>query len=162
MHNKDKNSFIGVSLILLFFGLDYISKLYIINHLGFSNTIHIINGFFSLVLVHNRGVAFGFLATLPEFYRVLFLCGISSIVILIIIYLIIFGKNRNILFIFGLSLLGGGALGNLYERIIKGYVVDFLDFYFKGYHYPAFNLADSFITLGVIILVFSRLKNRDG
>ncbi len=158
MLKKDKSSFIGVSLILLFFIFDYASKLYIVNNFKFGESVSIIKGFFDIVYIRNRGVAFGFLSNLPEIYRIIFLCGISLIVFLIIIYLILFGKNRNLAYIIGLSLLGGGAVGNLYERIVKGYVVDFLDFYIKNYHYPAFNLADSFITVGVFVLIFSRIK----
>lgn len=158
MIQKDKGSFMGVSLILLFFAFDYITKLYISQHLVYGSSIKVIKGFFNIVYIHNRGVAFGFLSNLSENYRVLFLCGISLIVLVIIVYMILYGKERNSLYIVGLSLLGGGAAGNLYDRIYKGYVVDFMDFYVKNYHYPAFNMADSFITVGVFVLILSRLK----
>ena len=105
-------------------------------------------------------MAFGFLSNLPEFYRLVFLCGISLVVFIIILYLILFSKDRNFFYIVGLALLGGGALGNLYERLFQGYVVDFLDFYVKQYHYPAFNLADSFITVGIFVLVLYKLKSK--
>ncbi len=157
MVKKDKSSIMGVSLILLFFVLDYTSKLYIVNNIEYGHSVMIVDGLFNIVNVHNRGVAFGFLANLSETYRVLFLCGISFVVFMIIVYLILFGLNRNKLYVFALSLLGGGAVGNLYERIVKGYVVDFLDFHIKNYHYPAFNLADSFITVGVFLLLIFRV-----
>ncbi len=155
---KNKNAFLGVSLILLFFILDYISKLYITEHIKYGASIGIIKGFFNIVNIHNKGVAFGFLANLQDYYRVIFLCGVSFIVFLIILYLILFGKERNFTYILGLSLLGGGALGNLYDRVFQGYVVDFLDFYIKQYHYPAFNLADSFISVGIFVLLLYKLK----
>ncbi len=155
---KDRQALTGVSLILLFFITDYLSKLYISAHIAYGSYINIIDGFFRIVNIHNRGVAFGFLSNLPESYRVVFLCGISFIVLLIIVYLILFGKDRRFLYILALSLLAGGAAGNLYGRIFKGYVVDFLDFYIKQYHYPAFNLADSFITAGIFLLIFYKLK----
>ncbi len=154
----NRNAFLGVSLILLFFIADYISKLYISDNIPYGSYVKVIGGFFNIVNIHNKGVAFGFLSNLPEFYRLVFLCGISLVVFLIILYLILFSKDRNVFYIAGLALLGGGALGNLYERLFKGYVVDFLDFYIKQYHYPAFNLADSFITIGIFVLVLYKLK----
>jgi len=147
-------------LVLLFFILDYVSKVYIVKHIPYQHSINVINNFFNIVNIHNRGVAFGAFAKFPESYRILFLCGISFLAFLIILYLILFSKDRKCLYILGLSLLGGGAAGNLYGRIVNGYVVDFLDFYFKQYHYPAFNLADSFITVGVFVLLLSRLPRR--
>jgi len=157
---QNKSAFFGVSLILLFFIVDYISKLYISNNIPYGSYVKVVGGFFNIVNVHNRGVAFGFLSNLPEFYRFVFLCGISLVVFLIILYLILFSKDRNFFYITGLALLGGGALGNLYERLFKGYVVDFLDFYVKQYHYPAFNFADSFITIGIFVLVLYKLKSK--
>ena len=153
-------SITGVSLILLFFILDYISKAYISKHIQYGSSISIIKGFFNIVNVHNSGVAFGFLANLPTEYRLLFLCGISTVVFVGILYLILFGKDRHPAFVLGLSMMGAGALGNLYDRVTKGYVVDFLDFYVKNYHYPAFNLADSLITLGVALIIIYKLKSR--
>ncbi len=150
---REKNSFIGVSLVLLFFVLDYCTKYEITQLIPYKSSEEIVNGLFNLVNIHNSGIALGMFAHLPQVYRIIFLCGISFIVFVVVVILIIKGKNRNIFFIFGLSLLAGGALGNLAGRITKGYVVDFLDFYFKDYHYPAFNLADSFITIGIVILL---------
>jgi signal peptidase II len=158
MFYKDKMSMRGAFLMLLFFLLDLLSKQYLIHSIQYGTSIPVIKGFFSIVHIHNRGVAFGFLANLSEFYRLVFLCGVSGVVLLIILYLILNGKNRNTVYIVSLSLVGGGALGNLFERVANGYVVDFLDFHIKNYHYPAFNLADSFITIGIIVLFLYRLK----
>ena len=138
--------------------LDYVSKRYIVSHIPYGAVIPVIDGFFNIVHTHNTGVAFGFLATLPDSYRILLLSGISIVVFLVILYLILFGKERSPLFILGLALMGGGALGNLYGRLMHGYVVDFLDFYIKRYHYPSFNLADSFITIGVFLILIYKLK----
>ncbi len=146
-------------MILLFFIADYVSKLYIVRHIPYGSYKDVIGGFLNIVNFHNRGVAFGFLSNLPESYRIIFLCGVSLIVFFIILYLILFGKDRHFFYILGLSLLGGGALGNLYGRIFNGYVVDFLDFYIKQYHYPAFNLADSFISIGIFLLILYKLKS---
>ncbi len=150
----DHNGFKGVSLILLFFIFDYLTKLYISNHISLNSGIIVIRGFFNIVDVHNSGIAFGAFAHTKSSFRVLLLSLISIAVFLAVLYLILFGKNRNFLFILGLAFLGGGDLGNLFERLTKGYVVDFLDFHIKQYHYPAFNLADSFITIGITMLIF--------
>lgn len=139
--------------MLLFFMLDYCTKYEITRLMPYESSKEIVSGFFNLVNIHNSGVAFGMFAHLGQVYRITFLCGISFVIFMAVVILIIKGKNRNTFFILSLSLLAGGALGNLVGRITKGYVVDFLDFYFKGYHYPAFNLADSFITIGIVVLL---------
>jgi len=148
---------VGVSLILLFFILDYYTKLYISKHLAVGNGFAVIKGFFNIVNVHNTGIAFGAFSNLSPSLRFVFFSGISLIVFVVVLYLIVFGKERNLTYIVGLSLLAGGDLGNLYGRLFKGYVVDFLDFHVGQYHYPAFNLADSFITVGLIVLVGYKL-----
>ncbi len=151
--NRSSSAVIGVSLILLFFILDYYTKLYISKHLEVGSGFTVIKGFFNIVNVHNSGIAFGAFAHLPPLLRFVFFSGISLVVFVVVLYLILFGKDRNLFYILGLSLLAGGDLGNLYGRFFRGYVVDFLDFHVGQYHYPAFNLADSFITIGLIILV---------
>lgn len=148
----DKAALKGVSLILLFFIFDYLSKLYISSHIPVNSGFTIIDGFFNIVHVQNRGIAFGMLAHLPEPVRVVVLGGVSVVVFVVILYLIVFGRDRSGVFILSLALVGGGDLGNLYDRIFKGYVVDFLDFHIGVYHYPAFNLADTFITVGIFLL----------
>ncbi len=158
----DTKAIKGVSLILLFFIADYFTKLYISHHLTLNGSIEVIKGFFNIVHVENKGIAFGLLADLPENLRRIALCTISGVVFLVVLWLIVFSKDRNGIYIFALSLLGGGDLGNLYDRVFKGYVVDFLDFHIKQYHYPAFNLADSFITIGITLLFFYAFFRRDG
>ena len=139
--------------MLLFFMLDYCTKYEITRLIPYESSESVVSGLFNLVNIHNSGIAFGMFAHLSQVYRIIFLCGISFVIFMVVVILIIKGKNRNAFFILGLSLLAGGALGNLAGRVAKGYVVDFLDFYFKDYHYPAFNLADSFITIGIVILL---------
>ncbi|WP_022670782.1 signal peptidase II [Hippea alviniae] len=148
----DKNGIKGVSLILLFFILDYFSKSYIASNLPLNSSIEVIKGFFNIVHIRNAGIAFGVFAHLPPSIRLIALGGISIVVFVVVLYLILRGKDRNWLYIVSLAFLGGGDLGNLYDRIFKGYVVDFLDFHIGNYHYPAFNLADTFITVGIFLL----------
>ncbi len=159
VNNRLNSSVIGVSLILLFFILDYYTKLYISKYLAVGSGFTVIKGFFNIVNVHNSGIAFGAFADLPHSLRFVLFSGISLIVFIVVLYLIMFGKDKSLTYIVGLSLLGGGDLGNLYGRLFKGYVVDFLDFHIGQYHYPAFNLADSFITIGLIILVGYKFFN---
>ncbi|MGC9257484.1 signal peptidase II [Desulfurella sp.] len=155
---KKHKYFFGVSLTLLFFAIDWISKHYLakvtINH-----TITIIPNFFNLVYVQNTGVAFGFLAHLSGIYRFIFLIAISAIVVIIAFYFMFEENTSKTLFI-GLTMLAGGALGNLYDRIVHGYVLDFFDFYIKTYHYPAFNFADSFITVGILLILYDKISKK--
>lgn len=115
-------------------------------------------GIFNLVHVFNRGAAFSMLADAPGWQRELF-AGIAVAASgLIVVLLARHGADR--LFCAGLALILGGALGNLWDRIALGYVVDFLDFHALGYHWPAFNLADSAITVGAALLILDGFRAR--
>jgi signal peptidase II len=111
-----------------------------------------VTDFFNLVLVFNKGAAFSFLAGAPG-WQTLFFAAIAVVASAIIGFLIIKNKNKT-LFCTGLAFILGGALGNLYDRLVYGQVVDFLDFHAAGWHWPAFNVADSAITVGAGILIF--------
>ena len=117
----------------------------------------IFNGL-NIVYVENKGVSFGMLSE----YDIPFFLGIISLSVSIyILFLII--KSDSRLEIVGLSMILGGALGNGFDRLLNGYVVDFIDFYYKNFHWPAFNFADTFITLGAILFFFNifRFKSRN-
>jgi len=112
--------------------------------------------FFDLVLYHNEGAAFGFLHNAGGIQK-WFFGGISVIAIVVISYLL--NKHRSEqLFCLGLSLVLSGAIGNLYDRITLGYVVDFLNFHYQQNYWPAFNVADSCICVGVFLLLFDGFK----
>ena len=119
-----------------------------------------IASFFDLVRFHNEGAAFSFLAAQGGWQRVFF-SAVALVASAVMIYLIRKHQSQK-LFCFALALVLGGALGNLYDRLTLGYVVDFLLFHYHGYQYywPAFNVADSAITLGVILLLIDGLKNQ--
>lgn len=110
-----------------------------------------VTGFFNLVLTHNKGAAFSFLASAGGWQRGFFI-GIALIAIVVISVLLARHSGEK-LFCLSLALILGGAIGNVVDRIALGYVVDFLDFYIGGWHWPAFNLADSAITVGAVLLV---------
>ena len=114
--------------------------------------------FFSMTLTYNTGAAFSFLGRASGWQRG-FLIVIAASASSLIVYLII-RYHRQKLFSVGLSLILGGALGNLWDRIVLGHVVDFLDFYVQAYHWPAFNVADSAITCGAALLIWDSFNRR--
>ena len=119
----------------------------------------VLTPFFSLVLVFNRGAAFSFLASAPGWQTPLF-AGFAVVAALVISFLLLKNKDKK-WFCVGLALILGGAIGNLIDRLRYGYVVDFLDFHALGWHWPAFNVADSAITVGAAILVLEGFLRRD-
>ncbi len=118
----------------------------------------VITGFFNLVLVFNKGAAFSFLATAPG-WQTPVLAAIA-VVAAIVISILILKNTNNKIFCGALGLILGGALGNLYDRLAYGQVVDFLDFHAAGWHWPAFNIADSAITVGAAILIAESFLQR--
>ena len=115
-----------------------------------------VSSFFDLVRYHNEGAAFSFLATEDGWQR-LFFTAIALIASVVMIYLLRKNSEQK-LFCLALALVLGGALGNLYDRLTLGYVVDFLFFHIGQYYWPAFNLADSAITGGVTLLLLDGFK----
>jgi signal peptidase II len=115
-----------------------------------------VTSFFDLVRYHNEGAAFGFLNDAGGWQK-WFFTGISVVAVIVITYLIKKHSEQK-LFCFGLALVLGGAIGNLYDRITLGYVVDFLNFHINNYYWPAFNVADSAICVGVAMLLWDSFK----
>ncbi|MCC6611523.1 MAG: lipoprotein signal peptidase [Burkholderiales bacterium] len=114
-----------------------------------------VTGFFNLVLVFNTGAAFSVLAGASGWQREFFI-GIGAVAAAVILYLLR-RHGRDTLFCAGLAAILGGALGNLYDRVLLGKVVDFLDFHARGWHWPAFNAADSAITVGAALVIADTL-----
>ncbi len=112
--------------------------------------------FFDLVHYHNLGSAFGFLNDAGGWQK-WFFTAISVVAVVVISYLLVKHKNEK-LFCWGLALVLGGAMGNLYDRITLGYVVDFLNFHIGDYYWPAFNIADSAICMGVFLWLLPTRK----
>ena len=115
-----------------------------------------VTSFFDLVRYHNQGSAFGFLNDAGGWQK-WFFTAISVIAVIVITYLIKKHSEQK-LFCWGLALVLGGAIGNLYDRITLGYVVDFLNFHINNHYWPAFNLADSAICVGVGLLLLDSFK----
>lgn len=117
-----------------------------------------VTGFFNVVLAYNSGAAFSFLAGAGGWQRWFFVL-VASIATVVIAWLLSRHRNET-LFCAGLSLILGGAVGNLWDRILIGHVVDFLDFHAAGWHWPAFNVADSAISVGAALLILDGFRNK--
>jgi len=134
--------------------VDQFTKVLVLGYYQLGDS-HPVTSFFNLVRVHNHGAAFSFLASSGGWQRWLF-TGIGIGAAVLIIWLLRSHPGQK-LFAFALASILGGALGNVIDRLLHGYVVDFLDFYWKNWHFPAFNIADSAITLGAICLILDEL-----
>jgi signal peptidase II len=137
--------------------LDQLSKAWIINHFAFGESIAVLS-VFNLVLAHNTGAAFSFLNDAGGMQRWLF--SIIAIVASAWIIWLLRKHRGQVLFALALSMILGGALGNLIDRLAYGYVVDFLSFHWDEHYFPAFNLADSAITCGAFLLILDSFKER--
>lgn len=135
--------------------LDQITKIIISRMLHYGDS-HPILAHFNLVLAYNKGAAFSFLSQANGWQRYFFI-GLGITAALFILYQLAQHSAQK-LFCFALSMIMGGALGNVIDRILHGHVIDFLDFYIGQWHFPAFNLADSAITLGAALLILDELR----
>jgi signal peptidase II len=158
-----KNKYLWVaSTIGAVLVLDLLTKYLIETRVRLYSSITVIPGFFNITHVRNRGAAFGILSTTPVIWRSLFFITVTIIAVAVIARLI--WKTQERLSLIAFSLIGGGALGNLVDRIRYGEVVDFIQWYVKSYYWPSFNIADSAISAGVGLLVIEMLlkKSQDG
>ena len=134
--------------------VDQLVKILIVSTIPVYRTIPVIPGFFNLTHIYNPGGAFGFLSSSPSELRHLFFVAASILAMGLIIFLYVKTPPGHGLLEFGLSLIFGGAAGNILDRIRIGKVIDFLDIYVKDIHWPAFNVADSAITIGIGIFIY--------
>jgi signal peptidase II len=143
------------ALALLVVLLDQLSKYWAGTSFTYGET-RAVTGFFNLVLTYNKGAAFSFLAGAAGWQRGFFIT--IALVAVVVISVLLARHSGEPLFCLALALILGGAIGNVVDRIILGHVVDFLDFHFAGWHWPAFNLADSAITAGAVLLVVDSFR----
>ena len=143
-----------ISIILLC--IDQISKLLVVNLLTKTNSITIIKNFFYLTYINNDGAAFSILVG-----KRIFLILIAVLVIVMLIRYIKKNNIQNKLELVSLALIIGGSLGNLMDRLVRGYVIDFLDFKLFNYNFPIFNLADTFIVIGVFLLLLKEIRKEN-
>lgn len=154
---KNKYYWVG-SIIGLILVLDQATKYLVEKHVRLYETITVVQGFFNLTHVRNPGAAFGIFATMPDMWRSLFFISVTIIAVAVIAFLIRTTSER--LQIIAFSLIAGGAVGNLVDRVRYGEVVDFIQWYVKDYYWPSFNVADSAISVGVALLVVDMLFNK--
>jgi len=136
--------------------LDQATKFAVERAFAYGERLAIVPGFFDLTLVYNRGAAFSFLANAAGWQRWFFI-GLGAVAAAFIVWLLArHGSQR--LFAFALALILGGAIGNVVDRIVHGHVVDFVLLHWQRHFFPAFNVADSAITVGAVLLVVDELR----
>jgi len=143
---------LGIALLTLL--LDQLTKIAVVGAFQLGEALPI-TSFFNLVRVHNPGAAFSFLADAGGWQR-WFFTGLGIVAAGVMLYLLRMHAGQT-LFCMALSLLLGGSVGNVIDRLLYSHVIDFLDFYYGTWHFPAFNVADSAITLGAGLLILDEL-----
>ena len=151
---KKKYSILVVTFCILL-AADQASKLLIAHYVPLHHSRVVIPGFFALVHVQNKGAAFGLLAHIPAASTIFVVISLIAVALILVYFRSV--KPGEVWTPFSLSLIVTGAVGNLIDRFRVGRVVDFLDFHYHGWHWPAFNVADASITIGVILLALKIL-----
>ena len=144
---------LGIALVVIL--ADQFSKTLILGHFNLHDS-RTITSFFNLVRVHNSGAAFSFLAGASGWQRWFFV-GLGAAASLFIVWMLRNHAGQR-LFGWALSLILGGAIGNVVDRLLHGYVVDFIQVHAGGWYFPSFNIADSAITVGAVLLILDELR----
>ncbi|MBW7924673.1 MAG: lipoprotein signal peptidase [Burkholderiaceae bacterium] len=145
---------LGIAALVV--ALDQATKFAIERAFSYGERLAVVPGLFDLTLVYNRGAAFSFLANAAGWQRWFFI-ALGALAAAFIVWLLArHGSQR--LFAFALALILGGAIGNVVDRIARGHVVDFVLLHWQRFHWPAFNVADSAITVGAVLLVVDELR----
>jgi signal peptidase II len=139
--------------------LDRWTKLLVQSRILFDESVSIIDGFFNITYVRNTGVAFGIFSSISSPVKSILLSAFAALAAVLVIAYSLRTPLENRWLHIAMALILGGALGNLYDRLAYGYVIDFLEFYFRTYRWPSFNIADSAISIGVILLAIEITRN---
>jgi signal peptidase II len=137
--------------------LDLISKQWIFNHLDFGSAL-VITPFFNIVHFQNTGAAFSFLSEASGWQRYFFI--FISLIAIVIIIRLMRERLKQPLLCLALAFILGGAIGNLCDRSYYGFVIDFIYVHYEAYYWPAFNVADSFISIGIALILYDAFKNK--
>jgi len=143
------------------FLLDRWTKWLVSQRIALFDAITVIPGYFKITHLRNRGAAFSLFADAPDAWRIAMLVVFSVVALVVVIYLLAKSSTRLSLQGVALSLVLGGAVGNLWDRIVHGWVTDFLLVYYKRWEWPAFNVADSAICVGAVLLIAEILFHRE-
>ncbi len=144
-------------LLLFVIVLDQLTKAWTMKSFALYESMEIIPGFFSLTYLTNKGAAFGFLAGVDSVWRHYFFLILASIALVLLVIAWVRMRKDHCFYGPALALIAGGAIGNVIDRVRLGSVVDFLDFYVAGHHWPAFNVADSAIAIGVALFLLTNI-----
>ena len=155
-----KRNILFLAITFLVMLLDQATKAWIISTMRIYDSFVVIEGFFSITHVRNPGAAFGFLAGAPPLFRHIFFLAVTVAAIALILHYLRVSRIEEPSLVSALALILAGAVGNLIDRIRFGEVVDFLDVYIGSHHWPAFNVADSAITVGAGVLMAVLLRRR--
>lgn len=144
---------LGIALLIIL--LDQFTKTLILGHFQLGDSRYV-TSFFNVVRVHNTGAAFSFLAGASGWQRWFFV-GLGTVATIFIIWMLR-RHGQQTLFATALTLIMGGAIGNVVDRLLHGYVVDFIQLHWAGWYYPSFNVADSAITVGAVLLIWDEIR----
>ena len=146
-----------LSIALAIVILDLISKQWIFNHLDLGSAL-VLNSFLNIVHFQNTGAAFSFLSDASGWQRYFFI--VVSLIAIFIIIRLMHQRLKQSLLCLALAFILGGAIGNLCDRSFYGFVIDFIYVHYEAYYWPAFNVADSFISIGVALILYDAFKNK--
>ncbi|MSV28850.1 MAG: signal peptidase II [Bryobacterales bacterium] len=146
------------AISLVIFTLDRVTKWIIQSRFSAFDTVPVIPGFFDIIHAENRGAAFSMFADSSSPLRAILLIGVSAVAMGVVAAMLWNASKLDRATAFGLSLIFGGAMGNVFDRIVRGSVTDFLDFYIGSLHWPAFNVADSAIVVGSGLLLLDLVR----
>ncbi len=155
-----KKNLIYYDLILLMIILDQVTKWLVARTITLYGSLTVVPGFFNITHIHNKGAIFGAFSRTGNRWVFLVLTAASLVALGLVIYYFVKTPASERGMKLALSLILAGALGNLLDRVFRGYVIDFLDFYIGRAHWPFFNVADSCITVGALLLLFFFLKRK--
>ena len=154
---RSRFPYLVLATLILF--SDRLSKSAVVANFELGRPVAVIDGLFNITYVQNTGIAFGFFSTLSSPVKVLILGLVAAIAAIVVIIYSLRHDPRKKLLQASLAMILAGALGNLYDRVLFGYVIDFLEFHAGSYYWPSFNIADSAISIGVILLAWEMFRN---
>lgn len=141
--------------------VDQLTKVWVASSFLTHESVAVIPGLFNLTFITNTGAAFGILAGAQSMGRLLFFAGVALVALVVLAMAYREYRDKGAIYLAAIGLVAGGAIGNLIDRLRLGHVIDFLDFYLRQYHWPAFNIADSAITVGVGLFLLASFRESD-